>query len=306
MSLSKYRYMSSTTSDGSSWSGNNDCDISIFVSVDDANMKSLVHVNKYCSEVCSTENFYRRRIIAHFGVDIRIGLRPVTDDDLKKGDSYRKAYRGISPTYNTGERWDVLEPEDYEWYTFGECCCLGYIPIVLHMLEPKQITLTRDMDLYFDDVVKAKQWDVLDILLEHGLVMDDISWDLMYHMSVDGDIEGYKRWIPKGLDVSSNSQALRSATRYGHNDLVLFLLRQGAMVNIEKGGIEDWPPLVYAVKHCTVDTVREFIKYGADIHFNDDMIFTENVWHNTFLLDDTIPDPSMLAYLTLLQKLTPQ
>jgi hypothetical protein len=279
-----------------SWFGNNDCDVCIFVLVDDVNMKNLVLVCKYFSEVCSTENFYRRRIESHFGADIHGYV------DLEK-DSFKKAYRGISPTYNDEKRWEKLEPENYPMYIFGECCRLGYIPIILDMLKTK-IMLDDEHD-YGDyaDVVESKRWEVLDILLDNGSTLANYDFQLMFYMGISGDIEGFKRWIPKGLDLvgDKSSEALRSASRNGHNDLVLFLLQNGANPNIREY-VEDWPPLVYAVKYCTVDVVKELVKYGADIHFNDNFIFGTEIWTGFDMLSASVPDPDMLTYLSTLRR----
>lgn len=120
----------------------------------------------------------------------------------------------------------------------------------------------------------------------------------MYYSAQKGDLEAFVRWLPKGINMkNSSSPALIAATKNGHSEMVLFLLSNGALPNYG-GYVEDWPPLVYAVKYCNIEAVKALIEYGADLHFNDNMIFGNDVWKGADMLVSSIPDPSMLAYLS--------
>ena len=50
----------------------------------------------------------------------------------------------------------------------------------------------------------------------------------------------------------------------GHTELVSYLIKQGAQVNMQEGN--GWFPLMYAVKAGDLEAVKVLIAHGASIH----------------------------------------
>lgn len=264
--------------------------------------------------------------------------------EIAIGPKYQTAYRKLSLSLarNPEEYWyykkmiKIGDGKFISWQAFEYACEKGYLPIIkqtskktlmdslITNVEPENMkeyedeySGSIDMKEYEDEYSEsideigentctAKEWDILEILIkEYGLSLESISWNIMYELSSSGDIEGYKRWIKNGLDIRNNpsATALREATKHGYSDLAIFLIEnQAAIVPTEY--VEDWPPIIYAVKYCSVKVVKMMVERGQDIHWNEDMIFKEDIWKGFDYMERSKPSPEMLVYLSSIQKLS--
>jgi hypothetical protein len=268
----------------STWTGVTDMDINIFSFLSDDGIASLILVDSYTHQICHQEEFYRQRIIRKFGTDI------------KSKDSYRRIYRNLSIKYHDKEKYsfsvaDLDSPNMITYYAFMRGCECGYINLVLKFIErglvkfrvfgdgvistqsPGDCCIVIDEE-YFSETIGNKQWEVLEILLDNGFKIEQFEWELKFILCTTGDQVGMEKWIKKGLNVKDPKPCcLRYATREGHNDMVRFLIKEGASIDIDNTDKTDWPPLVYAVRYCTLEIVKLLIDNGADVHYNKDMIF---------------------------------
>jgi ankyrin repeat protein len=203
------------------------------------------------------------------------------------------------------------------WYAFLQACNHGYISLISKFLKEGIVVVATSKDNldsedesingilldsdYCDTMIDNKQWEALDILLEYGLNFGEIQWKLRHTLSTTGDKEGFARWIKKGLNIrDSYADCLRYATDRGHSDLVCYLVERGATVNVTEY-VEDWPPIVHAVRCCTVKAVKMLIDHGADVRFSENMIFGtepgDYIWDGGDTLPKITPRPEMIEYL---------
>lgn len=333
---SKFVQMENTDFDQPSfWTGILDIKILICLHVENEVMKVLVLVNKEISEICSSEYFYRMRIIKDFNVDLVDYMGEVSNYTGANTKQYRIAYRALSnlsikvidPNYWFNR--DLIKIGDgktISWYTFEYACVKGYISIIKQasrnqMLQvassgaDKKVSTPEDLEKEYTECItevaegvfyKGNWDDVVELLVkEFELPLQYISWNIMINLSGKGAIEGYKKWIAKGLDLGGDTcaTALREATRNGYSDLAIFLIENGTVLHPSEY-VEDWPPIIYAVKYCSVKVVKMMVERGQNIHWDDDMIFKKDIWKGADRLEANKPTPEMLEYLSGIQELT--
>lgn len=299
------------------------------------NMKNLVLVNKEIARICSSEHFYRLLIIKDFNEDISGYIEDPVFGPWRWSDNtkprYQTAYRKLSFSvpYIPEGCWYYKKIIKFEsgkmisWSAFEYACVKGYLPIIkqaprkilLHSLitsvdhesmEEPRIIYEESIDEIGENVCTEKNWDVLEILIkEYGLSLESVSCAITYTLSGSGDIEGYKRWIKNGMDIQNDPSAfaLREATKYGYSDLAIFLIENQAVINPTEY-VEDCPPLVYAVKHCSVKVVKMMMERDQDIHWNEDFVFKKDIWEGFDYMERSKPAAEMLEYLSSIQDLT--
>ncbi len=195
-----------------------------------------------------------------------------------------------------------VEPLD----AFIGACESGDLSIIQCLLESKYFVLNRDtledMETDLTEVVETKKWHVLELLMLYGLTVNHIKDELYYHLSKSNDEEGYKYWIAKGLSLRDRSaRALEHATFYGHSELVIFLAERNADIDFSEY-VQDWPPIIYAVRNCSIAAVKSLVARGVNTRWNDDMIFRDEIWKgDDYGMLNMPPRQDMIDYLTELK-----
>lgn len=101
--------------------------------------------------------------------------------------------------------------------------------------------------------------------------------------SENGDLKGVKQCVADGVDINSSVKggytALQTASKYGHLDVVKFLIENGAKINQqvelegtpeeEGGNIYSDTALMYASRAGHIDIVKYIIDKGADVNLKD-------------------------------------
>lgn len=285
------------------WTPSLDTDINIFIFVDGDEMKNLVLVDKYTSQICSSEEFYMRRIMNRYEVAI-----------TKKGVSSRDVYWNLQdwePDFSRRKFTSGTDTSNHR-FVFLRACEHGYTSLVRDYLEKQKIAIYSNVSYpgmlaenilsvdSFSTTIDTNQWDVIDILLDHGLILDSISWELKLILSDSNNREGYERWIKKGLKLKDPyASCLRCATAKGYNELSLFLIERGASVNMSFM-FPDYSPFVYAVKYCSLDVIKKLVDKGADIHAYNDIVFRDEIWEESSMLKKTEPRLDVVEYLKTL------
>jgi hypothetical protein len=275
---------------------NDDTLTMIFVWLADADLVSFKRTCMSFRDISHNDHAWRQRIINVFGADI-MGF-------LSSGETYQQAYENL--TFNQS----IIDPREQDaFYTFDGAGRHGYIPIIRTILDTGKIDLHIDLEVFdkmdycevFYDIAKARRWNVLTLLYDkYGLDIDFMETDIMYFLAKDGDIEGFKEWMLKGINLKEpGSTALYVASDQGNDELVQFLLNNGANPNYREY-VERWPPLINAVKYCSIPTIKLMIECGADIHYCDDMIFGEDIWDGFDMLDASPKRPEVIEYLSTL------
>lgn len=66
--------------------------------------------------------------------------------------------------------------------------------------------------------------------------------------------------------------ALTTACRGGNSETALYLIEQGANINIKTK--DNWSPFLYACAYCSDSLIETFIDKGVDIHERSDNNWT--------------------------------
>jgi hypothetical protein len=114
-----------------------------------------------------------------------------------------------------------------------------------------------------------KQFDSAEYLLEHGMNPDTMSWHhvtILHDMAQNGNIPKAELLIKHGaalnpIEEEYQSTPLALAARWGHREMVDFLLGQGADANLS--GAAWSTPLAWAIKKGHKEIVNVLINAGA-------------------------------------------
>lgn len=139
-----------------------------------------------------------------------------------------------------------------------------------------------DIEAQLDDAFYAQDFDRFKFLLkEHR---DNICTEAGEHRwLIDASEEGYFDLVKflvqdigirpdyTTIDIYGNSllactEAAKTALAYGHDDIAVWLLDQGAQINVNRNGHKDSPLLTMAVRHNNLEMVKLLIERGADVN----------------------------------------
>ena len=87
----------------------------------------------------------------------------------------------------------------------------------------------------------------------------------------DNNVDAAKRWIKEqGIDSKNDAgeTLLYWASRYGDEELVDFLVAQGAKMNEGQGPFR-WTPLFKAAQYNHVGIAKKLIAHGAEVNYKD-------------------------------------
>ncbi len=252
-------------------------------------------VNTYGHYLCTSEEFFRSKLCNYFDIDVF---------KLNKDETYKKIFIDIFSKYNPTDKSSLTNIFDICWDN-------GYVPIIKALIKKypmERARFTPSIDkINFNTSMEEfggrygdsdnEKLNIMEQLCDCGLDIKFISGDLIYYYTENNDINGLKKWLSKGLSLDDPSCiALRTACSNGYDELAQFCINNGANINI---GVytEDWSPLIYAVKYCSVETVKMLIEKGAKDDVLSYSIFGKEIWKGGEMLDRTTPSKEMLEYL---------
>jgi len=115
-----------------------------------------------------------------------------------------------------------------------------------------------------------ERFDSAEYLLEHGMNPDTMSWHhvtILHDMAQKGNIPKAELLIKHGAAINPieneyQSTPLGLAVRWGHKEMVAFLLEQGADPNLS--GARWSTPLTWAIRKGYNDVADTLIRAGAN------------------------------------------
>ena len=169
------------------------------------------------------------------------------------------------------------------------------------LVPPRDYSSEEDEDDRVDEILvlaEKKDWPALRFLIDNSREIIRYQWGLLYSLSEYGNIEEYSYWISKGLSLREpQATALRGGCKNGNDQLVLFLIEKGASLDVEEY-VEDYHPIIHALRHCSLEVVQKMVQQGVDLHCQYNLIFDRpnEIWDSEYV--KMAPRQEMVDFLS--------